>query len=129
MRGDKQMKTRAIVVLVLALVCGASAAVGVSRLRQAGGVDTACVVVARGDIPRGRMLTEDQVEIRDWPSSMIPRHAVQKVEDVVGRAAAVPIVAGDVEQENVLHGRHVRRRGGAKASADQAEARRAEGKR
>jgi len=92
-------------VLVLALVCGVSAAVGVSRLRQSGGVDTASVLVARGDIPRGRMLTEDQVELRDWPSSMIPRHAVQKVEDVVGRAAAVPIVAGDVISDTKLSGK------------------------
>jgi pilus assembly protein CpaB len=99
------MKMRAIVVLVLALVCGVSAAVGVSRLRQAGGIDTVFVVVARGDIPRGRMLTEDQVELRDWPSSMIPRHAVQKVEDVIGRAAAVPIVAGDVLSDTKLSGK------------------------
>jgi pilus assembly protein CpaB len=99
------MKMRAILVLVLALICGVSAAVGVSRLRQSSGVDTASVVIARGDIPRGRTLTEDQVELRDWPSSMIPRHAVQKIEDIVGREAAVPIVAGDVLSDTKLAGK------------------------
>ena len=96
---------RAILVLALALVCGVSAAVGVSHLRKAGGVDTTSVVVARSDIPRGRMLTEDQVELRDWPSSMVPRHAAESLQEVVGRAAAVPIVVGDVLSDTKLSGK------------------------
>ena len=97
---------RAILVLALALVCGVSAAVGVSHLRKTGGVDTTSVVVARSDIPaRAQMLTEDQVELRDWPSSMVPRHAAESLQEVVGRAAAVPIVVGDVLSDTKLSGK------------------------
>jgi pilus assembly protein CpaB len=99
------MKTRAIWVLALAIVCGASAAVGMSRLRQPGAnatVETASVLVAQRDIPRGVMLTAEMVESKQWPQSMLPRKAVQRVDDIVGRAAAVPIVAGDLVTEGKL---------------------------
>lgn len=93
------MKTRAIWVLVLAIVCGASAAVGMSRLRQTGasaGVEKISILVASRDIPRGVMLTPEMVESTDWPKSLVPKGAAQSLDNVVGRATSVPIVAGDV---------------------------------
>src|SRR5262245_9881933 len=99
------MRTRAIWVLFLAIICGGSAAVGMSRLRQPGAtapVETTGVLGAHRDIPRGSMLTEDMVETKEWPQGMLPKKALQKVEDIVGRAAAVPIVAGDLVTETKL---------------------------
>ena len=54
------MKSRAIWVLILAIICGGSAAVGMSRMRQTGPgmpVETVSVLVAQRDIPRGSMFT------------------------------------------------------------------------
>jgi pilus assembly protein CpaB len=102
------MKTRAIWVLVLAIICGGSAAVGMSRLRQSGPsmpVETVSVLVAQRDIPRGSMLTAEMVESRDWPRSLLPKKVLKSVDDVVGRAAAVPIVAGDLVTEGKLASR------------------------
>src|SRR5437763_17196972 len=99
------MKTRAIWVLVLAIVCGTSAAVGMSHLRQSSintSVETVSALVAQREIPRGCMLTAEMLETKEWPKSLLPKKAVQQVDDVVGRAAAVAIAEGDVVTEGKL---------------------------
>jgi pilus assembly protein CpaB len=99
------MKTRAIWVLALAIVCGASAAVGMSRLRQsstAASVETLAIAVAQRDIPRGSMFTAEMIELKEWPKSLVPKNAFQRPEDIVGRSAVVPIVAGDVLSDGKL---------------------------
>src|SRR6476620_5368350 len=102
------MKTRAIWVLVMAIICGTSAAVGMSHLHQSGtstAVETISTLVAKRDVPRGSMLTAEMLETKEWPKSMLPKKAVQQEEDVVGRAAAVAIAEGDVVTEGKLASR------------------------
>src|SRR5262245_13921746 len=99
------MKTRAIWVLALAIVCGASAAVGMSRLRQSGAaasVDTLAIAVAQRDIPRGSMITAEMVEVKEWPKSLAPKNAFQRPDEIIGRSTIVPIVAGDVLSDGKL---------------------------
>jgi pilus assembly protein CpaB len=99
------MKMRAIWVLVLAIVCGTSAAIGMNHLRassDSGSVDTVSTLVAGRDIPRGSMLTADMLETKEWPKSMLPKKAVTQEEEVIGRAAAVAIAEGDVVTEGKL---------------------------
>jgi pilus assembly protein CpaB len=99
------MKTRAIWVLVLAIVCGTSAAIGMTHLHQSGvsaTVETISTLVAKRDVPRGSMLTAEMLETKQWPKSLLPKKAVRQVDEVLGRAAAVAIAEGDVVTEGKL---------------------------
>lgn len=100
------MTARTVIVVVLALVCGVSAAVGVTRLRMTAKaapakVETTDIVVAAVNIPRGTKIAKEQVHVRPWPKSMVPLGAVTKVDDIVGRAA----LAALVKDEPVLSGK------------------------
>jgi pilus assembly protein CpaB len=95
------MSIRGLFVVLAALICGASAVVGVTRLHAARGVDspaqadTSQVVVVATNVPRGRTITREDVEVRQWPKDVVPAGTVATVEDAMGRAATVPLVAGE----------------------------------
>ena len=94
------MSVRAIVVVILALVCGASAATGVTRYRLRQGdaevvVETVPVLVAVDKLARGRMVTEKDVALRQWPKELAPAGAIDKVIDAVERAVLTPLIAGE----------------------------------
>ncbi len=103
------MNTRAIIVLVLAVVCGIAAAIGTSRLQGSGGSDTVSVVVAKFDISRGTKITEEMLKTRQWPANMALENAISSYEDAVERVAVVQILQGDT----VLDGKLARRGSGA----------------
>ena len=68
------MKPRTILLILLALVCGVSAAVGVNQLNRSAAPaedDTVPVVLASQDIPRGGVLTPENCKIRQWPKSLL----------------------------------------------------------
>lgn len=94
------MKPQSIMIAVLALVFGGSAAVGVSSLLKMRGDagptgDSVPVVVTVMDIPRGGMITADLVTTRDYPKAMVPEGALTKMEQVLDRAVAIPMVRGE----------------------------------
>ena len=86
------MSTRTILVVFLALACGAAMAVGVmqsSRPKKAGPVDvsdTESILVAVTDVPLGRVLQTSDVELRPWPKGLAPATALRSVEEAVDRA-------------------------------------------
>ncbi len=92
------MSLRSGLIVMLALLFGGSAAVGVSRFvtdrpgAAARPVDTVPVVVALADIPRGALLTADLVKTRDYPKGMRPPGTLSKVEDALDRAVFIPLV-------------------------------------
>src|SRR5436190_1973854 len=92
------MSLRFLGVLLLAAVCGTSAAVGMSRMKGSGDgpIPMVPVVVARTDIVRGCTLTADMLELRDWPEKLAPRNAINKLDDAVDCAVLMQIVAGDL---------------------------------
>ena len=100
------MSTRSIAVVVLAVLCGLSAAVGMSRLRQSGQtapeVETSPVVLAAVDIPRGKMVAAGDLEVRQWPNPMLPKGAMGTIEAAANRTAAGPILAGEPILESKL---------------------------
>ena len=99
------MSTRSLVVLVLAVVCGLSAAVVLGRLHgtaTAGPVETRSVVLALADIPRGEMIKAEMMTVAEWPKTLIPANALTSVEEAVDRATAVPILKGDLVLEGKL---------------------------
>jgi len=90
------MNTRTIVVLGLATICGIAAAALTIRL-QGSTVSgkTLPIVTAKVDISRGAKLSEDKLEIQQWPGDMVPEKAFTKIEDVLDRVAVVKILKGD----------------------------------
>ncbi len=99
------MTVRTILVVALALICGASAAVGVSQLRQpatGAPVETVPVVTASADVPRGGVLEANLVVIRHWPKALVLKDSVTKLEEATGRTVLVPLVQGEPLLESKL---------------------------
>jgi pilus assembly protein CpaB len=93
------MNFRSIVVLVLAGVCGLSAAVALlsSRgLSSTRGLEMGKVVVAAVEIHRGELITDKMLRLVDWPKSRIPDQSFSALDDVVGRVAVMAILADDL---------------------------------
>jgi pilus assembly protein CpaB len=100
------MSGRTIAVVMLALICGASVAVGVSRVNPRmpadQGSDAVPVLVAAADVPRGKTLSATDVVVRDWPKPIIPAGTLGKPEEVVDRVATSPLLAGEPILEGKL---------------------------
>jgi pilus assembly protein CpaB len=100
------MSFRSLVAVVLALVFGGSAAVGVAtyvnnRAPAATNADLAKVVVAAVDVPRGTVITSDQVKLRDVPKDQVHARAITKLEEAVNRAVMTPLL----KDEPILDGK------------------------
>lgn len=99
------MSLRTILILVLALGFGGSAAVGVSALVGSKGpsksLDSVNIVVATQDLPRGATISSDAVRLRECPKEMVPQGAVTKLSDAVDRAVTSPLV----KDEPILNGK------------------------
>ncbi len=93
------MNLRSVFLVVLAVVCGGSAAIGVSQFAKSDPImikpDTTPILVAKGDIARGRMVTADLLQTRDWPKEFVPANALTNVDEALDRAALTPILPGE----------------------------------
>jgi pilus assembly protein CpaB len=95
------MSTRTVLVIFLAIGCGLSAALGLNLVLASGRgtadgtVETAPVVVAKAEIPRGRLVSAALVEVKAWPKSLIPTGALAKPEDSHDRAALQTMLPGE----------------------------------
>jgi len=98
------MRPQSALALILALVFGGSAAMGVRRYvgRSAPKVALVKIVVAAVAIPRGSLVTPELIKMRDYPSDLVPREAIFKPEDVVDRSAFATIVADEPVLESKL---------------------------
>ncbi|HZW30411.1 MAG TPA: Flp pilus assembly protein CpaB [Isosphaeraceae bacterium] len=88
------MRPQSIVAVILALVFGGTAAVGVRRYVGIGQpqAETVPVVVAKMNISRGMLISEDLIKTRDYPRELIPAGAVLKIEDAIERSAFASMV-------------------------------------
>jgi pilus assembly protein CpaB len=94
------MNVRTLLVVSLAIVCGVSAAVGVSRMRvnnvtQVASVEMASLLVAAVEIPRGTEVTSSMLTTSEWPKDMLPAGAVTAAEEAVGRTVVIPLLKGE----------------------------------
>ena len=99
------MSPRTLLIVVLALVFGGSAAIGVNGLVSnppAPKGDLVPVVVAAVDIPRGGMLTADQLKTREFPRDVAPAASISKVEDAIERTLSLPLMKDDPILTNKL---------------------------
>ena len=107
------MNLRTLSVTLLAIICGASAAIGVNQFNKRRGVasvETVSVVVAATRLARGSVLSDDVVKLQQWPKNMLPVGAVTDVEAVtdrtlIGRAIpGEPILEGKLAPEGAGRG-------------------------
>ena len=93
------MSIKTLVVMLLAVICGVSAAWSMHRLQRSSvgvqSADTEPIAVAAVEIARGRMITDNDVPIRQWPKGMLPKGALTKIEDVIERSALTSLTAGE----------------------------------
>jgi pilus assembly protein CpaB len=98
------MSIRTILILLLALVFGLSAALGVNLLMrkpEPQRPETVTVLVAASNVPRFGTLTTSQLKFREIPSDMVPSGALTEVDDAVDRA----VFSGLVRDEIILDGK------------------------
>src|SRR5271165_4901964 len=97
------MSARSLLMVVLALVLGSSAAVGVSSIMQGAPRGAVVpVVVAVVDLLRGGSITPEAVKIKEFPKDLIPAGALSKLEDAVNRGIFVPLTKGEPVLESKL---------------------------
>jgi pilus assembly protein CpaB len=99
------MRARTVLVGLLALTFGVSAAWGVylfSAPPLQTSVDKTTIIVALASIPRGSNISRSLVQQREWPAELVPKDALTRLEDVVDRTVAVPMVKDDLVLEGKL---------------------------
>ncbi len=99
------MKFQSMIAVVLALVFGGSAAVGVRQYVGRGAptpAETVSVVVAAMNIPRGMLVSRDLIKTRDYPKDLVPTRAILKTEDAQDRSAFATMVTGEPVLESKL---------------------------
>jgi pilus assembly protein CpaB len=90
---------RTVLVVLLAIVFGLSAAVGINSLKNQSsgdGGDQVSVLVATTDIPRGRTITSDLIKVREYPKDLAPEGALKSKEEALERTALVPLAKDEM---------------------------------
>jgi pilus assembly protein CpaB len=100
------MRSKTVILLLLALGCGLVASIGISQILQrqdqtpAG--DTAPVWVVLTDIKRNDPLTMENLKLEQWPKEKIPPGALGKLEEVDGKRARANLYAGEAVLDKKL---------------------------
>jgi len=95
--------SRAVLMLVLALVAGIAAVVLASRwLSQQTGAVTEQVVVAARDIDLGTVLNASMVQLVPWPAGATPKGVFRALSDIEGRVLMTSVQRGEPVLETRL---------------------------
>ena len=105
------MRTKSIVLLVLALGCGLIAAIGVTQVisqdndspKQA--IETTNILVAKEDIAEGRKITPQLVKVEAWPKEKVPDDAIADLKEIEGMRARTDILVDEPLREKKLLGK------------------------
>ena len=94
------MSIRTISVILLAILCGLCAVGGVSLMLAKPGVvqpvvQTVPVLIAKLEIPRGKLLAKEAVEVKEWPKELVPAGIMSNPVDAESRAALQTIQPGE----------------------------------
>jgi pilus assembly protein CpaB len=85
---------RTLLIVVLALVFGGSAAVGINKMRGPQTVvapETVAVVVAAVDIPPFTTVTAQMLKTQDFPKNLVPPGSLTSLEEAVDRVTHGPV--------------------------------------
>jgi len=102
------MSIRTVLILLLAVVFGLSAALGVNLLMRKPEPEkpvTVPVVVASKNVPRFGTLDISQVRIRELPADMVPAGAISEIEEVADERDPRVALDGLVRDEIILEGK------------------------
>lgn len=89
------MKSRALWVLLAALLAGLAAVWLATRWMQAQTGEITRVVVARSDIPLGTRLEPQMLQLADWPRASVPSGARNAVPALDGRVVTTALQRGE----------------------------------
>jgi len=93
------MRTKSLVLIIIALGCGLVASIGISEVlkRKSGdGVaETEPILVAVMDIDIGRKLDAENVKLEDWPKGKVPEGAMHTLEEVKDQYTRSRMYAGE----------------------------------
>ncbi len=94
------MRSKPLVLILIAAVCGTVAATGVSQAIKAppaGPVlETEKIFVAAKEIDVREMFTAENIRLEEWPKSKIPEGAITKLEEIEGQYSRTRLFAGEV---------------------------------
>ena len=93
------MSVRTIIVALLALICGVSAAVGVHQIvtqrRTRVTAESVNVVVASKELARGSVLSQSAIKLQAWPKGLVPAGALQELSEVGERTVVTRVFPGE----------------------------------
>jgi pilus assembly protein CpaB len=104
------MQLRTIIIGMLAMVFGLSAAMGVylvvsQQSARTADSETTPVAFVTQNVSRGTSLTEEVMALRDWPKEFVPEGAISNLEDALARSVSIPLLAGEPILETKLAAR------------------------
>ena len=106
------MRTKSVVLLMLALGCGVVASIGITQVMAKRGAEPAqpeveTILVAVSDIPMGDPVSPQMVKPEEWPKDKVPKVALKTLEEIENRRPKSRIFAGWPIQDNQLLGKGV----------------------
>jgi pilus assembly protein CpaB len=94
------MRTKSIVLLVLALGCGLVASIGISQIIEQNknapaATETEAILVAMKPITAQEQLKAESVKLEQWPKNLVPKGALTKIEEIEGRRVKHSLAPGE----------------------------------
>jgi len=94
------MKAKSMILIVIALVCGLVASIGVSQVMSRGNqggpvIEERTVLVTSKDIDIGDKLNAENVRMEKFPVDRVPEGALSDIEEVEGQYAGARFYAGE----------------------------------
>jgi pilus assembly protein CpaB len=104
------MQLRTLIIGMLAMVFGLSAAMGVylvvsQQSARTAEAETTPIVFVTQNVSRGTSLKEDVLSLRDWPKDLIPPGAITNLEEALERSVSIPLLANEPLLETKLAAR------------------------
>jgi pilus assembly protein CpaB len=101
------MRTKSLVLLVLALGCGLVASIGISQIIEQNknspvATETEAILVAMKPITAQEQLKAENVKLEQWPKNLIPPKALTKIEEIEGRRVRHSLAPGEPILQNKL---------------------------
>lgn len=96
------MRSRGVVMLVVAMLAGLMAMFLAARWMSSQGVRTDRVVVAAVEVPLGTVLSADMLKSVDWPQGNLPAGAIADVTKLNGRVINTSLQPGEPVLESRL---------------------------
>ena len=94
-----------MILLMLALVCGLIASVGISQVLNSNKgeqIEMEEILIATQDVEFNTLVTEEMVAVEKWPANKVPRGALKEVSLIEGRRSKMKIYQGDTVLDGKL---------------------------